>query len=68
MEPMPFPAAGQLILAPMAGVTDLAFRTVCAQQVYPQTVPLTVRTVGDHTEIDLLPLSIHAVYQITTGK
>lgn len=30
MEPMPFPAAGQLILAPMAGVTDLAFRTICA--------------------------------------
>lgn len=40
---------------------------VSACQVYPQTVPLTVRTVGDHTEIDLLPLSIHAVYQITTG-
>lgn len=31
MESKSFPAAGQLILAPMAGVTDLAFRTICAR-------------------------------------
>ena len=31
MQRKTFPACGPLVLAPMAGVTDLAFRTVCAE-------------------------------------
>ena len=31
MEQHRFPARGQLILAPMAGVTDWAFRTICGR-------------------------------------